>query len=148
MNTYVDWNDGTIHLISPEGESLCIIGQYTTDPNDVNFDVPLITEPIISKLDWEMEQTARHFTDLIQLRLDIFAQTRGYDGILSACTYVTSTISQFQVEGQYCVEMRDATWVAANTILNDVMAGTRPMPTWKEVEAELPALEWPIVPQK
>ena len=39
--------------------------------------------------------------------------------------------------------MRDATWAAGYAIMDAVLAGTRPMPTWAEVEAELPPLRWP-----
>ena len=93
-----------------------------------------------------IEETTQKFIDLIQLRLDRFAQTRGYDGILSACSYAVSTATEFQSEGVFCVEKRDATWLTAYAILNDVTSGARPMPTWAEVEAELPDLEWPSVP--
>lgn len=79
-----------------------------------------------------------------QHRLDAFAQTRGYDGILSACTYATSTITKFRVEGQYCVDARDATWATLYTIMAAVEAGTRPMPScYADVEPSLPALAWP-----
>ena len=79
-----------------------------------------------------------------QRRLDDFARTRNYDGILSACTYATSTVQKFQAEGQYCVEARDATWAALYAVLGAVQAGTRPMPTgYADIEADLPALEWP-----
>ena len=89
------------------------------------------------------EERQKMFTDAIQKRLDDFAKTRGYDGILSAATYATSAISQFRAEGQYCVEARDATWIKGYEILGAVLAGERPMPTIEEVFAELPALEWP-----
>jgi hypothetical protein len=79
----------------------------------------------------------------IQTRLDTFAQTRGYDGILSATTYATSTVERFAKDGQYCVEARDLTWAAAVQIQSDVEEGKRPMPTYEEVEAELPVLAWP-----
>ena len=79
-----------------------------------------------------------------QLRLDTFAQTRGYDGILSAATYATSTVPKFQAEGQYCVEARDATWNKLYEMLAEVEAGTRPMPnSFADVEPELPVLNWP-----
>lgn len=80
-----------------------------------------------------------------QQRLDAFAKTRGYDHILSACTYATSTVPAFQTEGQYCVNARDATWSKLYEILGAVQAGTRPMPAnYAEIEPELPALEWPL----
>jgi hypothetical protein len=79
-----------------------------------------------------------------QLRLDEFAQTRNYDGILAACTYATSTVPQFQAEGQACVEARDATWSTLYTLLAEVQAGTRPMPSsYADIESLLPALAWP-----
>ena len=79
-----------------------------------------------------------------QLRLDTFAQERGYDNILSACTYASSTVVKFATEGQYCVDARDATWDALLTMLAEVQAGTRPRPSgYADIEADLPVLVWP-----
>jgi hypothetical protein len=79
-----------------------------------------------------------------QQRLDDFARTRNYDGILSACTYATSTVSKFAAEGQYCVEARDATWSTLYQILAEVQAGTRPAPGgFADIEGDLPQLVWP-----
>lgn len=79
-----------------------------------------------------------------QARLDAFARTRNYDGILSLCTYATSPTPKFAAEGQYGVEARDATWAKLYDMLAEVQAGTRPMPTgFADVEPELPALVWP-----
>lgn len=79
-----------------------------------------------------------------QARLNTFARTRNYDGILSLCTYATSTNSKFQAEGQCGVEARDATWAKLYEILAEVEAGTRPVPSsYAEIESELPALVWP-----
>ncbi len=94
--------------------------------------VPPTTEEIIAS-----------YTMEVQRRLDTFARTRNYDGILSACTYVTSSVPKFAAEGQYCVQARDATWNACYTILSDVQAGNRPMPTLNEIMLELPVLAWP-----
>lgn len=78
-----------------------------------------------------------------QSRLDNFAQTRNYDSMLSLCTYATSTNPKFQAEGQYGVEVRDATWEKLYEIMAEVEASTRPMPTgYEEIEAELPTLQW------
>ena len=78
-----------------------------------------------------------------QARLDSFARTRNYDGILSACTYATSGVPKFAGEGQAAVDARDATWATLYTILGEVQAGTRPVPTdFADIEADLPALVW------
>lgn len=91
------------------------------------------------------EQVQARFVAGIQARLDNFARTRNYDGILSACTYATSTVPKFAAEGQYCVQLRDATWASAYQILAEVQAGTRAMPTSiADIEADLPVLAWPV----
>lgn len=80
-----------------------------------------------------------------QQRLDAFAQTRQYDGILSACTYATSPTPKFAAEGQYCVAQRDATWAKLYQMMAEVEAGTRPVPSgFDDIESELPALVWPV----
>jgi len=89
------------------------------------------------------QQVEAQLTSAIQQRLDTFAQQRGYDNILSACTYATSSVPKFQSEGQNCVNLRDATWSAAYAVLADVQANTRPIPTETELFAELPVLTWP-----
>jgi hypothetical protein len=83
------------------------------------------------------------YTNAVQKRLDDFARTRNYDGILSACTYATSTVPKFKAEGQYAVEARDATWAKCYEVLAAVESGSRPMPTLDELLAELPVLSWP-----
>lgn len=79
----------------------------------------------------------------VQQRLDDFARTRAYDGILSAATYATSSVPKFAAEGQYAVQARDASWAACYQIMADVQAGMRVMPSVEQVLSELPTLEWP-----
>ena len=80
----------------------------------------------------------------VQKRLDDFAKTRGYDGILSACTYSNSPTQKFAVEGQYCLDQRDATWAALTQLLSEIEAGTRPLPSsYEDIEGDLPQLVWP-----
>lgn len=79
-----------------------------------------------------------------QSRLDTFARTRNYDGILSLCTYATSPTQKFADEGQYGITARDATWAKLYEILAEVQAGTRPMPSsYADIEPDLPPLVWP-----
>ena len=99
-----------------------------------------IKEPVIDTT----AQVIAEYTAAVQLHLDAFAQTRNYDGILSAATYATSTVPKFLAEGQYAVEARDATWAACYSILADVQGGVMAMPTLAELLAELPVLVWPV----
>lgn len=102
--------------------------------------VPMSTEEIAESI----QQLQAQIVNATQQRLDDFARARGYDSILSACTYATSTVPRFQADGQYCVNARDATWGRLYQMLGEVEAGQRPMPaSFAEVEPELPILEWP-----
>ncbi len=92
----------------------------------------------------KQKQLEASIVQATQDRLDSFARTRNYDGILSACTYATSAVEKFQVEGQYSVAARDATWAALYDIMAEVQAGTRPVPSgYEDIEADLPELAWP-----
>lgn len=82
----------------------------------------------------------------VQNRLDDFAKSRNYDGVLSACTYYTSSVDKFRIEAQYMMEARDATWSTLYWVLSEVTAGNISVPTsYSDVEAYLPALHWPVV---
>lgn len=90
-----------------------------------------------------LEQRLASYTNALQRRLDDFAATRGYSSILSACSYATSSVPRFQVEGTYCAALRDATWHQCYQILDEVQAGTRTAPSYEELLAELPTPQWP-----
>ena len=79
----------------------------------------------------------------VQRMMDDEVKKRGYDSILSACTYATSKVPKFQAEGQACVEWRDDVWVAFYQHLGKVKdAGTDP-PTFDDLVTILPAMVWP-----
>ena len=90
-----------------------------------------------------LEEIQAHYTFQVQMRLDNFARTRGYDGILSAATYVASEIEQFRREGQYAVHLRDITWAKCYEILESCLSGNAPIPAVEELLAMLPEPQWP-----
>ena len=91
------------------------------------------------------EQLQARYTQLAQDALDAFARTRGYDGIMSACSYAGSTDAQFAAEAAYCMALRDRTWRAGYGILDAVKAGEMPLPSEAEFLAMLPVADaaWP-----
>ena len=129
-------HDPATHRIE-EGTPVQIDGVWTQAWN-----VIALTDEEVAQQQVELQQNIVAQT---QQRLDSFANTRNYDGILSLCTYATSTVTKFQAEGQYGVEARDATWAKLYEIMAEVQVGTRPMPTgFADIEADLPTLTWPV----
>lgn len=104
----------------------------------------LTSEQIQANMARAARDLEQNVVEAVQSRLDSFARTRNYDGILSACTYVTSAIPKFQQEAQYCVEARDSTWAKLYEIMADIQSGNRAMPSgFEDLEPELPILQWP-----
>jgi hypothetical protein len=153
----------------PSDSAMAAVGAmrvyFTTQPTPTQSEVVEEGAPVFSadSQRWEQQWIVRSKTpeelaaeaaalqsaivEATQARLDDFARTRNYDGILSLCTYATSTVPKFQTEGQYGVEARDATWSKLYEVLAEVEAGTRPMPTgYADIEPELPVLAWPEQP--
>lgn len=80
----------------------------------------------------------------VQKVLDEKARERNYDSILSLCSYATSLNPKFQAEAQSAVEWRDNVWETCYTLLEEVEAGTREVPTEDELLALLPTLTWEV----
>lgn len=98
---------------------------------EVDLETLTVKYIVVEKYANESEKEAaiiQYFVEETQNRLDLFAKKKGYDGILSACTYATSKIEKFQLEGQKCVDMRDNTWSALYSVLEDVKANRIPTP--------------------
>jgi hypothetical protein len=106
------------------------------DPNPANVVIGDVPQATIERV----TQLAR---DQAQKELDDFAKEKMYDGILSACSYSTSTNSAFGAEGQRAVQVRDSYWSGLYGYLDNVKAGVNPVPKgWKDIKDQLPPLAW------
>jgi hypothetical protein len=74
----------------------------------------------------------------VQNHMDEQAKLKGYDSILSACSYAAAP-NQFQVESKSFLTWRAACWAYCYQVQANVIAGTQPMPTALELIAGLPA---------
>ena len=97
---------------------------------------------------WELranpgpEEIQLELTNAVQAYMDVAVKARGYDGVLSACSYVNTGVEKFDAEGAACRAWRSSVWAKCYEILGEVQAGIRSIPTADELIAELPALEW------
>lgn len=80
------------------------------------------------------------FEVAVQTYMDDAAKLRGYDSLLSACTYVTSSSLKFSAEGIAFSNWRDAVWTKCFEIQAAVQAGARDIPSLHQLMAELPLL--------
>lgn len=112
---------------------------------------------VVSQLDSTHMQF--NVVNAVQNRVDVFAKSRGYDNVNSISKYQNLTdtqiaslpesrqskIIQFRAECQYLALVTAETWAALYAAFDEVQVATRPMPMlYSEIEALLPALEWPV----
>ena len=86
------------------------------------------------------------FTDAIQQRLDDFAKTRGYDGVDSMSKYIGCNVPKFATEAAYIRDITALTWLKGYELLARYTSGGADLdavPSWDDIAAELPALQWP-----
>ncbi len=88
------------------------------------------------------EQIKQQLTLAVQMHLDEKARERNYDNIVSACSYAAA-VNPFQEEGLAYLNWRSSVWAYCYTVLAEVEAQTRPVPTAEELIAELPTIVLP-----
>lgn len=106
------------------------------------FDAVAGKPVLIDRPPMTFEQAMRFYDSAVQNRLDTFAATKGYSGISSAVSYAASTNEAFAADGARAIVLRDETWTAFYSIMNDAQQSGNVMPTLDEVIAQLPTLEW------
>ena len=88
-----------------------------------------------------MKLRETEMTNAVQSHLDTTAGRLGYDSISTAVTYASeAAVSKFQTEGVAFREWRSLVWEYCNSVLAQVVAGERSVPTAAELIAELPVV--------
>lgn len=137
----VQWygTEGHVERIGSANEAITGIGEYIT--------WILRWQALADELDAPppaptTEQIIEGFKSKIQNTLDEAARAKGYDDIISACSYAGYP-NVFQAEAIAFGQWRANVWAYGYAELDKVMAGTRPVPTVAEILAELPSLVLP-----
>lgn len=108
------------------------------------FQIVAVPEPTFEE---QVEAAYQTFDSNVEKRLNDFAATRRYASIYTACNARDSQIEKYAAEGAYCFKMWGETYAKCEELLAEympaVLAGERPIPTWEEIEAQLPPLVWP-----
>ena len=114
-----------------------------TAEGERQFRIVAIPEPSIEE---KIDKAYQYLDSMVERRLDSFAQEKKYANIVSACSYATSSNKTFSAEAAYCVKMRDETYAKCYELINDILpkvqSGEREIPTWEEIEVQLPRLSW------
>lgn len=90
--------------------------------------------------DYGYVEVQKYYTQQVQAHLDAKAQSRGYDNVVSACSYAAAP-NNFQAESIAFITWRSAVWACLYQGFADVLAGNRTLPSVVELLAELPSLE-------
>jgi hypothetical protein len=89
------------------------------------------------------EKITRRVSVALSNRMDEFARTRGYDNMLAACTYVSSTNPTFASEGARCVAIRDEQWGHLFSVFEKIDAGEIQMPeNFNAFMDSFPSMTW------
>jgi len=127
----------------PEGKRAIYTGEGWDLVNEPVEESAPDPEPKSEPADMLPEDMRRYLTSIAQKHMDKTAQQRNYDGILSMCTYATSTNPKFAAEGQAGVEWRDDVWALCYKLLDHVGDGSADSPTAAELIELLPTFSWP-----
>ena len=111
--------------------------------NEIGVTLPLdaLEEPPVIKP--SPEELQAHYCQLAQDMMDARARERNYDGIMSVCSYATSSFPKFATEAAACVAWRDAVWAKCYELLDAVKTGGMDIPSEEDFLGMLPAFVWP-----
>lgn len=106
--------------------------------SEIKGDTYVISYEIVSK---NLEELTALFKEKTQELLDAKAREKGYDDILSACSYAGYD-NDFRAEGEAFGIWRAKVWKYGYGLLNAIAEGKHKMPkSFDEILAEMPTLE-------
>lgn len=112
--------------------------QKVVQASMIDDDVYKISYKIVSK---NLEELTALFKEKTQQLLDAKAREKGYDDILSACSYAGYD-NDFRAEGEAFGIWRARVWKYGYGLLNAIAEGKHKMPkSFDEILAEMPTLE-------
>lgn len=80
----------------------------------------------------------------VDAHVEATARSKGYNGAAHMASYTASTVVAWAAEAQAFVAWRDAVWLRAIALLEDVRSGQAAVPASPDdVVALLPAPQWP-----
>lgn len=88
-------------------------------------------------------QTRAALTAVINAHVEEAARGRDYNDAAALAGYANSTVPSWAAEAQAFVSWRDQVWITAYSMLAEVEAGTRGIPSETELLEALPDITWP-----
>lgn len=135
----------TVSVFKPhdrDTEQLVSCDPYLEEGMVYTVQVEALPQERIVEMKAQKRETAiRSLTQAVQYHLDKQAQEKGYDTILSACSYVYSDNPTFQAEAQACIIWRDAVWEAVFDVISKTPEEADLPDTVKVLEG-LPTIAW------
>lgn len=86
----------------------------------------------------------KRFSAHVQARLDAAARSLGYDSIISACSYATSSHPVYGAQGRYFTQWRDACWQSLFDLIDQGLGLQYPLPSLAQLDAALPPFDLPV----
>lgn len=96
-------------------------------------------EPDLRKTPEELQV---FYTRLVQEMMDEKVKERYYDGIVSACSYASSSCPRFANEASACILWRDAVWSKCVELINAMKSGEMDVLSKEDFLSMLPTLNW------
>lgn len=114
-------------------------GVYSQQWEVIDLDQRTVQENAIKRIDALRDS----YMSAVQMYIDSEAKKKGYDSILSACSYANSTIPKFKTEGKAALLWRDQIWDYCSVSFQEIQEGNRALP--KDIQSfieELPKINW------